>query len=109
MVCRCPAFYEYRVLALKQLKETVIHDSSDSVWDCHLTNWSVILRILVCPDFIQCILPDFNIDISRIEQISREFFYKMSCQETSTAKKGMMAALIDPVYSKTILVISVVF
>ena len=35
MVCRCPAFYEYRVLALKQLLETAIQDSSDSVWDCH--------------------------------------------------------------------------
>ena len=87
MVCRCPAFYEYRVLALKQLKETVIHDSSDSVWDCHLTNWSVILRILVCPDFIQCILPDFNIDISRIEQISREFFYKIHVKKLQLQKR----------------------
>ena len=86
MVCRCPAFYEYRVLALKQLKETVIQDSSDSVWDCHHTNWSVVLRVLVCPDFIQCIVPDFNIDISRIEQISREFFYKIHVKKLQLQK-----------------------
>ena len=77
MVCRCPVFYEYRNVAVKQLKDIVLQKCEYSVWDCHFTSWSNILRVLVCPDFIQHVLPDLKNHVKDIEQISRELFYKI--------------------------------
>ena len=77
MVCRCPVFYEYRNVAVKQLRDIVLQKCEYSVWDCHFTSWSNILRVLVCPDFIQYVCPDLKNHIKDIEQISRELFYEI--------------------------------
>ena len=60
MVCRCPVFYEYRNVAVKQLKYIVLQNCEYSVWYCHFTSWSNIIRFLVCRDFIKHMCPDLK-------------------------------------------------
>ena len=45
MVCRCPVFYEYRKIAVKQLQDMVLQKCEYSVWNCHFTScesWCVL-------------------------------------------------------------------
>ena len=84
MVCWCPAFFDYGVLVMKQLK--VIQVSNLSVWDCYLINCLNILKIFVCPDFIHRVVPELSTSISKIEVISRVFFYKIRVRKLQMQK-----------------------
>ena len=77
MLCRCPAFYEDRVASVGLLKQIIVQESGLHTWNLHFAEWDNILTVLVCPDFILTILTDLESVISKLENLARDYFYKI--------------------------------
>ena len=55
---------------MELLKQTSVQDAGLCTWLLHFSAWDTILRVLVCPDFIENIIPELNPVMSKIEQIN---------------------------------------
>ena len=88
MLCRCPAFYEDRVASVGLLKQIIVQESGLHTWNLHFAEWDNILKVLVCPDFILTILTDLESVISKLENLARDYFYKIHVKRLRLQQKG---------------------
>ena len=66
MLCHCQAYHGDRVSTVGRLKQNL-----------HFTAWDTVLRVLVCPDFIDIKIPELVPVISKIENLARDFIYQL--------------------------------
>ena len=71
VVCRCSAFYYYRVSALSQFRRAVIEATDPETWTAYFTHWGNIVKILVCPDLLIRCNPEVSSIIQKTEIIAR--------------------------------------
>ena len=76
---RCPAYHDIQILTTSQLKNIIIDNSDICVWKTHFSNWDNLLRIIIrfCPDVIWVMVPELSSVISSVEDLSRDYFYKI--------------------------------
>ena len=55
----------------------VIDNSDTDVWNSHFREWESFLGIIICPDNICHMVPELSCVINSVEELSRDFFYKM--------------------------------
>ena len=87
VVTRCPAYHDIRTLTTSQLKNIIIDNSDICVWKTHFSNWDNLLRIIICPDVIRVMVPELSSVISSVEDLSRDFFYKIHTKRLFLMKK----------------------
>ena len=87
MVCCCPAFHDDRVSSVELLKQMILQETSLCTWNSRFSDWEIILRIPVCPDFILNSIPELRQVISKIEKISRDYFYKIHIKRLRLKRK----------------------
>ena len=77
VVTRCPAYNVIRTVTTEQLKKIIIDNSDIYIWKTHFSDWESFLRIIICPDIIQVMIPQLSCVIGSLEAISRDYFYKV--------------------------------
>ena len=87
MICRCPAYHQDRVSTVELLKQTIVQEAGLCTWNLHFSAWDIILRVLVCPDIIDNMIPELVPVISEIEQISRDYLYKIHVKRLRLQQK----------------------
>ena len=96
VVCRCPAFYEYRVSVLSQFRQAVIEAGT---WNENFTGCRILFKTIVCPEYLNCCNPNLSSIIQETEIIAREFFHKIHIENfTLLMKKEVVAAVIDLIF-----------
>ena len=66
-----------RTVTTGQLKKIIIDNSDIYIWKTHFSDWESFLRIIICPDIICVMVPELSCVLSSVEEISRDYFYKM--------------------------------
>ena len=87
MLCRCPAYHGDRVSTVGRLKQIIVQEAGLNTWNLHFTAWDTVLRVLVCPDFIDIEIPELVPVISKIEILSRDFIYNIHVKRLRLKQK----------------------
>ena len=72
---------------MELLKKTIVQEAGLCTWNPHFSVWDIILRVLVCPDIIDNIIPEFVSVIPKIEQISGDYLYKIHVKRLRLQQK----------------------
>ena len=87
LATRCPVYHEVRVATVQQLKLLVVEQSSSEVWSTYFKDCSFILRVFICPDYVNPTVPGLSTSLTDIEALSRTFFYKIHVKRMRLLKQ----------------------
>ena len=77
VITRCPVYHDIRTVTTGRLKKIIIDNSDTYMWKAYFSDWESFLRTIICPDIIRVMLPELSCVISSVEEISRDYFYKV--------------------------------
>ena len=92
MICGCTAYHQDRVSTVELLKQTIMQEAGLCTRNLHCSAWDILLRVLVCPDIIDTMIPELVPVIPKIEQISRDYLYKIHVKRLRLQQNRLLLA-----------------
>ena len=87
VVTRCPAYHCVRTLTISRFKNIIIDNSDVGVWKSYFSKWEMFTKTIICPDIIRSTVPELSSVISSVEDLSRDFFYKIHAKRLFLLKQ----------------------